>query len=52
MSDDGVEDTLSLEELSKYLGDAENITAEEIEESADEIKIGRPWEGDILDPDE
>lgn len=52
MIDDGAEDALSLEELSRYLADAENTTAEAIEEEADEIKVGRPWKGDVLDSDE
>jgi hypothetical protein len=45
-------DTLSSKELSEHLANAEGTTAEEIERGATEIEIGRPWEGDVIDPNE
>jgi len=34
------------------IAEATGTTAEEIERGADEVEIGRPWEGDVIESDE
>jgi len=43
------EDTLTFEELSEVLAEATDATPEEIERGAEELEIGRPWEGTVVE---
>jgi hypothetical protein len=47
MSQDQVaEDALTLEELSEELAEATGTTTEAIEDGAEDLTLGRPWEAD------